>query len=42
MNAPHGEGKDQQSVQPGSSKVETMESGMVISRAKKNCRRWGK
>lgn len=35
MNAPHGEGKDQQSVQPGSSKVETMESGMVISGAKK-------
>ena len=35
MNAPHGEGKDQQSVQPGSSKVESMESGMVISGAKK-------
>ena len=35
MNAPHGEVKDQQSVQPGSSKVESMESGMVISRAKK-------
>ena len=41
MNAPHGEGKDQQLVQPGSSKVESVESGMVISRAKKNCRRWG-
>ena len=41
VNTPHGEVKDQQSVQPGSSKVESMESGMVISRAKKNCRRWG-
>ena len=41
MNAPHGEGKDQQLVQPGSSKVESMESGMVISTAKKKCRRWG-
>ena len=41
MNTPHGELKDQQSVQPGSSKVESMESGMVISRAKKNCRRSG-
>ena len=41
MNAPHGKGKDQQSVQPGLSKVESVESGMVISRAKKNCRRWG-
>ena len=41
VNAPHGEGKDQQSVQPGSSKVEPMESGKVISGAKKNCWRWG-
>ena len=41
VNAPHGEGKDQQSVQPELSKVESMESGMVISRAKKKCRRWG-
>ena len=41
MNAPCGEGKDQQLVQPGSSKVEPMESGMVISGAKKSCRRWG-
>ena len=35
VNAPHGEGKDQQSIQPGSSKVESVESGMVISGAKK-------
>ena len=35
VNVPHGEGKDQQSLQPGLSKVESMESGMVISGAKK-------
>ena len=35
VNAPHGEGKDQQSVQPGSNKVESVKSGMVISGAKK-------
>lgn len=35
VNAPHGEGKDQQSVQTGSSKVESVKSGMVISGAKK-------
>ena len=40
MNAPRDEGKNHQWVLPGSSKVESMEPGMVISRAEK-CRRWG-
>ena len=40
VNAPRGEGKNHQWVLPGSSKVESMEPGMVISRLEK-WRRWG-
>ena len=39
-NAPRDEGKNHQWVLLGSSKVESMEPGTVISRAEK-CRRWG-
>ena len=40
VNVPRDEGKNHQWVLPGSSKVESMEPGTVISRADK-CRRWG-
>ena len=40
MNAPRDEGKNHQWVLPGSSKVESMEPGTVISRADK-CQSWG-
>ena len=40
VNAPRDEGKNHQWVLPGSSKVQSMEPGTVISRAEK-CRRWG-
>ena len=35
MNVPHGEGKDHQWVLPGLSKVESVESGMLLSGAEK-------
>ena len=35
MNVPHGEGKDHQWVLPGLSKVESVETGMLLSGAEK-------
>ena len=35
MNVPHGEGKDHQWVLPRLSKVESVESGMLLSGAEK-------